>query len=88
MEFLREFRDGAFEAQPMAAQAEILKCRIRRMIVKNDGVYVEIFGRKPESVLRLLDGEGSSEIKKHPTAYPLGGTRSGVRTVFKLVAHV
>jgi len=84
MEFLREFRDGAFEAQPMAAQAEILNCRIRRMIVKNDGVYVEIFGRKPESVLRLLDGEGSSEIK-NPTAYPLGGTRSGVRTVFKLV---
>ena len=82
MEFLREFRDGAFEAQPVAVQAEILKCRIRRIVVKPDGVYVEIYGRKPESVLRFA---GEAEIKS-PTANPLvGGTRSGNLTVSKLV---
>ena len=83
MEFLREFRDGAFEAQPVGVQTEMLKCRIRRMIVKENQVYIEIFGRKPEPVLRLLGSEGP-EIK-NPTLVAPGSTRSENRTVFKLV---
>lgn len=83
MEFLREFRDGAFEEQPVAIQAEMLKCRIRRIIVKENGVYVEIFGRKPEPVLQML-GNGESETK-NPTIAALGATRSENLTVFKLV---
>ena len=35
----------------MAAQAEILKGRIRRMIVRDGGVYVEVYGSKVERVL-------------------------------------
>jgi site-specific DNA recombinase len=84
LELMKIFRAGAFDAQPVAAQAEILKGRIRRMIVRDGGVYVEIYGRAPEPIMRLA-GDGNSEIK-NPTANPLlGGTRSGVRTVSKLV---
>ncbi len=83
MDWIKVFRESAFEAQSVSAQSEILKNRIRRLIVRDSGVYVEIYGRKPEPV--LLAGEESSEIKNPTAKSPLGATRSGVRTVFKLV---
>jgi site-specific DNA recombinase len=81
MEFIRVFNDGAFDAQPVAAQAEILKNRVRRIVVRDNGVYVEVFGRPPEPILRLIDG---GLKKENPTQSP-EGSRSGVRTVSKLV---
>lgn len=74
MNFIREFRDGAFEALSVAAQAEILKSRIRRIVVRENGVYIEIFGAKPEFGLGQFENG------------TLAGTRgSRVRTVFKMV---
>ena len=74
------FRSG-FDALPVSAQAEILKNRVRRIVVREDGVYAEIYGRAPERILRLLDG---GLKKEHPTQTP-EGSRTGVRTVSKLV---
>jgi len=81
MEFLKVFREGAFDALPVSAQAEILKNRVRRIVVREDGVFVEIYGRAPERILRLLDG---GLKKEHPTQTP-ERSRTGVRTVSKLV---
>ncbi len=84
MGWIKIFREGAFEAQSVAAQTEILKNRIRRMVIRDCGVYVEIYGKKPEPVLGFVS-EGDSEIK-NPTALSLSGSqRSGVRTVSNLV---
>ena len=78
--FLQIFRNGAFDALPVAAQAEILKDRVRRIVVRENGVYVEIFGRKSEPVLlRALDGGGGNyEGSK------VRSSTSNVRTVSKL----
>jgi site-specific DNA recombinase len=98
-EFLKIFRNGAFEAQPVAVQAEVLRNRIKRIIVKTDGVVVEIYGRKPELV---PVGDGSEEALdfqaqklKNPPHLAMGGfekksgiNRSTVRTVFKLVGAI
>ena len=81
MEFIRVFRESAFDAQPVAAQAEILKSRIRRIVVRENGVYVEVYGREPETILQFCD---KGQKKEHPTRSP-AGFRSGVRTVFNLV---
>jgi site-specific DNA recombinase len=79
-EYIKIFKNGAFDAQPVTVQAEILKNRVRRIVVKEDGVYVEIYGRKPELVIKSL---GQNEGIKKPAV--LGSSRSGVRTVFNLV---
>lgn len=97
-EYLKVFRDGAFETQPVSVQAEFLRNRIKRIVVQDDGVVVEIYGRKPELVLL---GDGSSEgldfqgqKLKSPPHLAMGGfekksgiNRSTVRTVFKLVGE-
>lgn len=83
MELIKVFRERAFEAQPVSAQAEILKNRVRRIIVRDGGVYVQIYGGKPVSILQL-DNE-FSEIKNPAAIPPSGSTRSGVLTVSKLV---
>jgi hypothetical protein len=73
MSILKDFREGAFDALPVAAQAEILKSRIRRIVVRENGIYVEIFGAKSEL--------GPSPIGK---GFKPGTPVSKVRTVFKL----
>lgn len=80
MDFLRVFREKAFDAQPISAQAEILKNRIRRIVVKSNGIYVEIYGKSPELIFDFSEGLKN----EHPTQTP-AGSRSGVRTVFNLV---
>ena len=74
MNFIRDFRDGAFEALSVAAQAEILKSRIRRIVVRENGVYIEIFGAKPEFGLGQFESGTKSRTQ---------GSR--VRTAFKMV---
>jgi DNA invertase Pin-like site-specific DNA recombinase len=62
MEFIRIFREKAFDKQPVAAQAEILKSRVKRLIVRDNGIIaVEIFGRKQETIMDL-SGNGSYGI--------------------------
>lgn len=80
MDFLKIFREKAFDAQPISAQAEILKNRIRRIVVKSNGIYVEIYGRSPELVFDFSDGQKETHLTQTPA-----GSRSGVRTVFNLV---
>ncbi len=85
MTLMQVFRDGAFDELTVSAQAEILKDRIRRLSVRANGVYVEVFGEKPEPLLSLVGKNG--EISKNENLTPLS-TRSngtGVRPVFKLV---
>jgi hypothetical protein len=81
MEFVRVFRESAFDAQPVAAQAEILKNRIRRISVRENGIYVEIYGRSPEPVLIVLD---EKKAQKNLAQSP-AGSRPGVRAVSNLV---
>lgn len=52
-EYVRIFREKAFNAQSLAAQVEILKNRIRRIVVREGFVYFEIYGREPQRVLNL-----------------------------------
>ncbi len=79
-EYLKIFKNGAFDSQPLAVQAEILKLRVRRIVVQDDGVTVEIYGRKPEVILL---GSERSQKTKNPTG--LGSPGSSVRTDSKLV---
>ncbi len=74
MTFIKDFRDGAFEALSVAAQAEILRSRIRRIVVRENGVYIEIFGAKPECNLGHFGCGTNSETQG-----------SMVRTVSKMV---
>ena len=80
-EYIRIFRENAFDAQSLAAQSEILKNRIRKIVVRADGIYVEIYGREPQKILNLTTG---GQKEKNLTQSP-DGSRSGVRPVFKLV---
>lgn len=85
-EFVEIFKNGAFEALSVSAQAEILKERVRRIILRADGVFqVEIYGEKPGSMMGSL-GEifASSETGESP-ASKARSNLSGVRPVFKLV---
>lgn len=84
MKFLREFREGAFDQMSLAKQSEFLKARVRKIIVKDGGVYVEVYGRNPERLLRLAGSEDQISGIKKPDG-PLGITRSSVLTVSKLV---
>ena len=84
MEVVRVFREKAFDAQPVATQSEILKSRVRRIVVRENGVHVEILGRSPErSVLWSQNPDQTA-----PTVTPVAGSRSGVLTVSKLVEAV
>ncbi len=81
MEYIRVFRDGGFEAQPVAVQSEILKNRIRRIVVRENGVYVEYYCRKPELVWsNPTDPQKAKNLTQTPE-----GSRSGVRAVSNLV---
>ena len=73
---IKEFRDGAFDAQPVAAQSEILKSRVRKIVVRENGVHIEIFGENPGSFAAA--GNDSTDTQAR-------STRSGVLTVSKLV---
>jgi DNA invertase Pin-like site-specific DNA recombinase len=84
MESIKVFREGGFEAQPLAAQAEILKKRIRRMVVREGGVYVEIYGKEIDPGFRHSD-EGGSGARKSALSSLSGSTRPFSRTVSKLV---
>jgi hypothetical protein len=57
----------------------------RGKVAQEKGVVVEIFGRKPEFL--LTPDDGGQKVKK-PTVEILRFTRSGVRTVFKLVGEL
>lgn len=48
LKLIQIFKTGAFDALPMSTQAEILKERIRRVVVQENGLYVEFFGKQPE----------------------------------------
>lgn len=77
-EFISVFRDGAFDSMDVSAQAEVLKQRIKRIIIREDGVFqVEVYGENPGYILRDSP-EGDLESRSR-------STQSGVRTVFKLV---
>jgi hypothetical protein len=81
LKFIQIFKNGAFDALPVAAQAEILKERVRRIVVRENGVYVEVFGKKPEPVLNLLSGEGNGRQGNSESRSNL----SIIRTVSKVV---
>ena len=74
------FKDGGFEAQPVSVQAEILKNCIRRIVVRENGIYVEIFGKAPEVIFGKL-GESSKKNDQNSSRSIL----SGVRPVSRLV---
>ena len=81
IKMLRIFKDGAFDAQPVAAQAEILRCCIRRIVALGNGNYrVEMFGHTSEVILGRIGENSEKEDQKGPRS-----TLSGVRTVSKLV---
>ena len=69
-EYLKIFKNGAFDNQPLEVQAEILKFRVRRIVVQDDGVTFEIYGRKPEVMVF------GSKTNTRPDAL-FGGTPSG-----------
>ncbi len=65
IKMLRIFKDGAFDAQPVAAQAEILRCCIRRIVALGNGNYrVEIFGHTPEVILGRIGENSKNEGQK------------------------
>lgn len=86
-EFVEIFKNGAFEALSVSAQAEILKERVRRIILREDGVFqVEIYGEKPGSI--LMGSEGGTLDDLEAGGSPASKARSnlsGVRPRFKLV---
>ena len=77
MNHIRIFREGAFDAQPVGVQAEILKARIRRVVVRENGVYVEIFGKPPELILKQLDGTAEKENPAGVSRSNLSDFRTG-----------
>lgn len=81
MEYLRTFQEGAFDAQPVSAQAEILRSHIRKIVVGENGVIVEVYAsRRPEQKL------GSVDLGLVRKTGNLGGTvKTGVRTHSNLV---
>ncbi len=59
MAYIRIFRDKAFYKLSVRAQADILKGRVRRIVVKDHGILaVEIFGRK-QGMVYPFGGRGS-----------------------------
>ena len=84
MELIKIFRTGGFDALDVSDQTEMLKGRIRRIVVHIGKVYVEIYGGENERVLGFGD---EKEQKKSPTdlSQDSGINRSGIRTVFKVV---
>ena len=57
---------SAFEAQPVEAQAEILRSRIKRILVKEGGIYVEIYGKNVEPLLNFE--HDNAKIKNPPVS--------------------
>ncbi len=84
MKFIEVFRTGAFDALPVAAQSEILKDRVRRIVVRDNGIHVEIFCEKRGSSQDLLGSSAGTNMDKEG-ALNTRSPGSGVRTVFKLV---
>ena len=80
LKLIQIFKTGAFDALPVSTQAEILKERIRRIVVQENGLYVEYFGKKPEYVSGIFDGDGKKEDLSAARSTP-----AGVLTAFKLV---
>lgn len=74
------FKDRAVEAQPVSVQAEILKNCIRRIVARENGIYVEIFERAPEVIFGQL-----GEISKKNDQNSSRSILSGVRPVSRLV---
>ena len=80
-EILKMFRSGGgFERQPVAAQAEILRDVVKRIVVQSDKIVAEFYGAKP-----IFIGLGGANDENLKNELPTGYTRSGVRTVSKLV---
>lgn len=80
LKLIQIFKTGAFDALPVSTQAEILKERIRRIVVQEKGLYVEFFGQKLEYISRILKGDGEKNELNAVRSTP-----SGVLPVFKLV---
>lgn len=86
-EFIEIFKNGAFEALSVSAQAEILKQRVRRIVIKEDGYFqVEIYGEKPESILMGVQGNTFDNFETGSSpASKVRSNLSGVRPENKLV---
>lgn len=77
-ELMKTFRTGAFEKLDVSAQAEIIRDRVRRIVVHENGIYVELFGEPT--------GTPGGRVGTNTTQTAFSRTsRSGVRTVSKLV---
>ena len=77
-QILKKFREN-FESADVAAQTEILRDIVKKIVVKTDKVVAEFYGSAPIFVGMSSFG-GHQKLKN-----PAGSTRSGVRTVSKLV---
>ena len=80
LKLIQIFKTGAFDALPVSTQGEILKERIRRIVVQEKGLYVEFFGQKLEYVSGILNGNGEKNDLNATRSTP-----SGVLPVFKMV---
>ena len=80
LKLIQIFKTGAFDALPVSTQGEILKERIRRIVVQEKGLYVEFFGQKLEYVSGILNGDGEKNELNAARSTP-----SVVLPVFKLV---
>lgn len=84
-EYIEMFKNGAFDALPIAAQSEILRQRVRRIIMREDGVFqVEIYGEKPNSNLTGVEGAFEPHFSEE-TLKKSRSNLSGVLPTFKLV---
>ncbi len=77
----KDLKAEVSRTMPFSVRAEILKERIRRIVVQENGLYVEFFGKQPEYVSGIFDGYGKKENLSAARSTP-----AGVLTTFKL-AH-
>lgn len=88
MEFLREFRNGAFEKEKISAQAEILRSFIKRILVSGNQVTIEWYAGESSEIEGLDNVSFGGKKQGLPIKNNLASSRSqvsNVRTGFKLV---
>ena len=73
LKLIQIFKTGAFDALPVSTQGEILKERIRRIVVQEKGLYVEFFGKKLEYISGILNGTDENEDLSSARSTPSGG---------------
>ena len=81
MKIIQIFRESAFEQLSPAAQSEVLRERVRKIVVRENGFFVEIYGKNTGS------NRESSESERQGGFVPEGSrsNMSNVLTVSKLV---